>query len=398
MSLPLEGIRILDLSMYLPGPFCTRVLSDFGAEVIKVEQLSGEPGRHLYPKIGEKGALFYAVNRGKKSFAVDLKAEAGREIFLKLVQHADVVVEQFRPGVMERLGLGYDVLSQVNPRLIYCSITGYGHSGPLKYVAGHDVNYLSLAGVTGLTGTRNHPGMSGVQIADVAGGALQAVSGILLALLAREKTGRGQFCDVAMLDGAISLLAHSLAEYSALGRQPVCNGESLTGGYACYQIYATADGRYVSLGAVEAKFWQRFCERIGRPEYIPYQWDSTRREEILADIQAIMAGKTQQEWVDFFAGDDICFTPVLTLEEMIQHPQVKERNMVFKVENVEGSGQDLMLTGCAVKLSHTPAVITPIFPEVGEHTEALLRELGYSAQEIIRLQEQEVVACAKPTR
>lgn len=392
MTLPLEGIRILDLSMYLPGPFCTQILADFGAEVIKVEELSGEPGRQLYPVIGDKSALFYSVNRGKKSIALNLKSEIGKEIFIKLARQADVVVEQFRPGVMDRLGLAYEVLSQVNPRLIYCSISGYGHSGPLQYVAGHDLNYLSLAGVTGLTGTRNQPGMSGVQIADLAGGSLQAVSAILLALLAREKTGRGQFCDIAMLDGAVSLLAYSLAECSAQGRLPTCNGETLTGGYACYQIYATADGKFVSLGAVEFKFWKGFCERIGRPEYIPYQWDSNRQEEILADIQAIMAGKTRDEWVEFFADDDICFTPVLNLEEMSLHPQVKDRNMVIKMEDVEGSGQDLMLTGCAVKLSDTPAVIKPVFPELGEHTEALLQELGYSPQDIIRLKEQKVLA------
>lgn len=392
MSLPLEGIRILDLSMYLPGPFCTQILADFGAEVIKVEELNGEPGRHLYPKVGDKSALFYAVNRGKKSIALNLKSETGKEIFFKLARHADVVVEQFRPGVMERLGLGYEALSQVNPQLIYCSISGYGHSGPLQYVAGHDLNYLSLAGVTGLTGIRNRPGMSGVQIADLAGGSLQAVSAILLALLAREKTGRGQFCDIAMMDGALSLLAYSLAEWSGLGRLPVCNGETLTGGYACYQIYATADEKFVSLGAVEFKFWQRFCERIGRPEYIPYQWDSARQEEILADIKSIMAGKTQQEWEEFFADDDICFTPVLNLEEMIQHPQVKDRNMVIEMEDVQGSGKNMRLTGCAIKLSDTPAVVKPVFPELGEHTEALLQELGYSPQEIISLKEQKVLA------
>ncbi|HOQ09270.1 MAG TPA: CaiB/BaiF CoA-transferase family protein [Syntrophomonadaceae bacterium] len=392
MSLPLEGIRILDLSMYLPGPFCTQILADFGAEVIKIEELSGEWGRKLYPVIGDKSAIFYAVNRGKKSVAINLKSETGKEIFLRLAQHADVIVEQFRPGVMERLGLGYETLSKINPRLIYCSISGYGHSGPLQYAAGHDLNYLSLAGVTSLTGTRNQPGMSGVQIADIAGGSLQAVSAILLALLAREKIGRGQYCDIAMLDGAISLLAYSLAEWSGLGRLPLCNGEFITGGYACYQIYATADGKYVSLGAVEAKFWQRFCERIGRPEYIPYQWDSTRQEEILADIRAIMAGRTQQEWVDYFADEDICFTPVLNLEEMIQHPQVRDRNMVIIMEDVQGSGKNMVLTGCAIKLSHTPAVVKPVFPEIGEHTEAILQEIGYSREEIIRWKEEKILA------
>lgn len=391
MSLPLEGVKILDLSMYLPGPFCTQILADFGAEVIKIEEVGGEWGRRVYPVVGDQSALFYAVNRGKKSIAVNLKNEEGKEIFLNLVRHADVVVEQFRPGVMERLGLGYATLGQINKRLIYCSISGYGHSGPFQYVAGHDLNYLSLAGVTGLTGTRDQPGMSGVQIADLAGGSLQAVSGILLALLAREKTGRGQYCDIAMLDGAISLLAYSLAEWSGQGRLPGCNREMLTGGYACYQIYPTADNQFVSLGAVEAKFWQRFCERIDRPEYIPYQWASSRQDDILADIRVVMAGKTRQEWVDYFATDDICFTPVLNLQEMSQHPQVKDRNMVLVMEDVQGSSKNMMLTGCPIKLSHTPAEVQVAFPQLGEHTDILLQEIGYSPREIARLKEQKVL-------
>lgn len=392
MSLPLEGVRILDLSMYLPGPFCTQMLADFGAEVIKVEELGGEWGRRVYPVIGDKSTLFYAVNRGKKSIAIDLKTDEGKAIFFDLARHADVIVEQFRPGVMERLGLGYEKLDKVNPRLIYCSVSGYGHSGPLQYEAGHDLNYLSLAGVTGLTGTRDRPGMSGVQIADLAGGSMQAVSAILLALLAREKTGRGQYCDVAMMDGAISLLVYSLAEWSGQGTLPECNRGILTGGYACYQIYATADNEFVSLGAVEAKFWQRFCERIGRPEYIPYQWDSSRQDEILADIQAVMAEKTRQEWVEYFADADICFTPVLNLQEMTQHPQVKDRDMIVLMENVQGSGKNMMLTGCPIKLSYTPAVVKTVFPELGEHTDAVLQEIGYSPQEIASLKEQKILA------
>ena len=391
MSLPLEEVKILDLSMYLPGPFCTQLLADFGAEVIKIEETGGEWGRRVYPVVGDQSALFYAVNRGKKSIAVNLKTEEGKEIFLNLVRHADVVVEQFRPGVMERLGLDYETLGKINKRLIYCSISGYGHSGPLQYVAGHDLNYLSLAGVTGLTGTRDQPGMSGVQIADLAGGSLQAVSGILLALLAREKTGRGQFCDIAMLDGAISLLAYSLAEWSGLGILPGRNRGILTGGYACYQIYATADNQFISLGAVEAKFWQRFCEKIDRQQYVSCQWDGDRQDDILADIQSVMASKTRQEWEDFFADDDICFTPVLNLQEMAQHPQVKNRNMIIVMEDAQGSGKNMMLTGCPIKLSHTPAEVQVAFPQLGEHTDIILQRIGYSPREITRLKEEKVL-------
>ncbi|NLB52477.1 MAG: CoA transferase [Syntrophomonadaceae bacterium] len=392
MTLPLEGIRILDLTMYLPGPFGTQMLADFGAEVIKVEELGGEWGRKVYPVVGEKSALFYAVNRGKKSIAINLKSDQGKELFKQLCMTADVVVEQFRPGVMDRLGLGYQELKKENSRLIYCSISGYGHSGPLQYAAGHDLNYLSIAGITGLTGSSEHPELSGVQIADLAGGSLVAVISMLLALQAREKTGQGQYCDVAMMDGALSLLVYSLAEWSGIERLPHRGKEILTGGYACYQVYKTADDRFVSLGAVEYKFWQGFCERIGRPDYGPYQWDFSRQEEILSDIRQIMAGKTQQEWVEFFAADDICFTPVLTLEEMCEHPQVKERKMVFILEDLAGSGKNMAITGSPIKLSDTPAVIKPVYPELGEHTDDVLSQLGYSLEDITRLKEEKVIA------
>lgn len=392
MTLPLEGIRILDLTMYLPGPFGMQMLADFGAEVIKVEELGGEWGRKLYPVVGENSALFYAVNRGKKSIAVNLKTDKGKEIFKQLCKTADVVVEQFRPGVMDRLGLGYHDLIKENSRLIYCSISGYGHSGPLQYVAGHDLNYLSIAGITGLTGSSEHPGLSGVQIADIAGGSLISVISILLALQAREKTGQGQYCDVAMMDGALSLLVYSLAEWSGFEKLPSRGKDLLTGGYACYQVYKTADDRFVSLGAVEYKFWQGFCERIGHPDYAPFQWDFARQEEILSSIRQIMAGKTRQEWVNFFAADDICFTPVLTLEEMSQHPQVKEREMVIMLDNLAGSGKNMAITGSPIKLSNTPAVIKPVYPVLGQHTDDILSQIGYLKEDITRLKEENIIA------
>ncbi len=392
MSQPLEGIRVLDLTMYLPGPFGSQLLADFGAEVIKVEEIDGEWGRKVYPVIGEKSALFYAVNRGKKSIAINLKSHEGKAIFKRLCTTADVVIEQFRPGVMDRLGLGFKDLTPLNQGLIYCSISGYGHSGPLQYTAGHDLNYLSIGGVTGLTGTVEQPCIAGVQIADLAGGSLMAVSAVLLALLSRQKTGRGQFCDIAMLDGAVSLLAFSLAEWSGIGRLPVRSQEILTGAYACYQIYPTADNAFVSLGAIEAKFWQGFCKLVGRPEYIEKQWDISSQAEILADIRQILLGKTRQEWVNHFAAVDICFTPVLDLAEMSRHPQVRDREMVIMIENIEGSGQNMAITGCPIKLSLTPAEVEPVFPELGAHTDEILQEAGYALTEIEQLKKKMVIA------
>lgn len=393
MSLPLEGVRILDLSRYLPGPFCTQILADFGAEVIKVEDpKGGDLGRSLTPCIEGESARFYTVNRNKKSISLDLRKEEGKAIFKKLVASADVVVDQFRPGVMAQMGLGYDQLREINERLIYCAITGYGLTGPLRDVAGHDLNYLSLAGVTGLTGTyQGPPAMSGVQIADIAGGTLYAVIAILLALASREKNGKGQLCDVAMLDGSISLLAYTLGEWSGWGRLPERGNDVLTGGYACYNVYQTKDNQYVSLGAVEDKFWAEFCERIGRPEYIKMQWDTAQQPEVIADVKEIMRGKTRDEWVEFFASSDICFTPVLTLEEMCEQPQVVAREMILKLRNVRNSGKDVALTGVPVKLSETPGKAVLTFPKLGEHNEEILTAMGFSAADMERLRRDGVI-------
>lgn len=384
MSLPLEGIKILDLSRYLPGPFCTQILADFGAEVIKVEDpKGGDLGRSLTPLIEGESARFYTVNRNKKSITLDLKQEEGKAIFRKLVASSDVVVDQFRPGVMKKMGLDYENLRTINEGIIYCAITGYGWTGPLRDAAGHDLNYLNLSGVTELTGTyQGMPAMSGVQIADIAGGTLYAVIAILLALSSREKTGQGQLCDVAMMDGSISLLAYTLGEWAGWGRLPERGNDVLTGGYACYNVYKTKDQRYVSLGAVEDKFWAEFCVKIERPKYIKSQWNMSVQQDILADVRKIMLGKTRDEWVKFFAGSDICFTPVLTLEEMCSHPQVLARDMIIKLSNVKGSGRDVPLTGVAIKLSGTPGVAKLTFPQLGEHTDSILNEIGYPNSEI----------------
>ncbi|HEX3011833.1 MAG TPA: CoA transferase, partial [Syntrophomonadaceae bacterium] len=253
MTLPLEGIKVLDLSRYLPGPFCTQLLADFGAEVIKVEDpRGGDLGRHLAPLIENQSARFYTVNRNKKSITLDLKQEEGKAAFKKLVLNSDVVVDQFRPGVMDKLGLGYENLREVNDKIIYCTLTGYGLNGPLRNTAGHDINYLSLAGITELTGTsQGKPAICAAQIADIAGGSLYSVIAILLALAARDKTGQGQLCDIAMMDGAVSLLSYTLGEWSGWGRLPERGGDVLTGGYAFYNIYQTKDNKYVSLGALE---------------------------------------------------------------------------------------------------------------------------------------------------
>lgn len=387
MSLPLEGIKVLDLSRYLPGPLATQILADFGAEVIKIEDRKGELGRFLPPMIQDTSARFYTVNRNKKSMTLDLKQPEGKEVFKKLAAEADIIVDQFRPDVMNKLGLGYDTLKKINPQIIYCIITGYGLTGPMRDIAGHDLNYLNIAGITELLGTKDGPpAMSGVQIADTAGGSLYSVIAILLALAARGKTGKGQLCDIAMMDGALSLLSYSIGEWSGgEGNLPKRGGELLTGGYATYNIYECKDGKYVSLGAVEEKFWVNFCKKLGKEEFIPLQMEITRQPELITSIQSIMLSKTRDEWVEFFSEADICFTPVLTLDEMVHHPQVLSRNMIRTMPNFLGSGKNLVCTGVPIKLSETPGEAKLVFAKTGEHTNEILTHLGYSSAQIEHL-------------
>ena len=374
----------MDLSRYLPGPLATQILADFGAEVIKVEDRNGELGRHLPPLIEETSARFYSVNRNKKSITLDLKKPAAKEIFKQLVKTADVVIDQFRPDVMNKLGLGYETLKTINDRLIYCIITGYGLNGPMRNAAGHDLNYLNTAGVTELNGTMGGPpSMCGVQIADTAGGSLYTVISVLMALAARERTGKGQLCDVAMMDGALSLLSYTIGEWSGGdGKPPVRGGELLTGGYATYNIYECKDKRFVSLGAVEFKFWTDFCKKLGKEAYIDLQMIPEKQPGILADIRKIMRTKTRDEWVAFFSDSDICFTPVLSLDEVCEHPQVNARGMIKKLTNFKGSGKDLVVTGVPIKLSETPGEVVLKFADIGEHNEEILAAIGYTKQTI----------------
>lgn len=391
MTLPLEGIKVLDVSQYLPGPLCTQILADYGAEVVKVESLRGELGRTLEPVIGKNSSRFYSVNRNKKSITIDFKNSNGKEVFKNLVKTADVLVDQFRPGVMDKLGIGYDVLKEVNPRLVYCSLSGYGLTGPMVKAAGHDINYLNVAGISGLTGTaEGTPAMSSVQFADVGGGTYCAVIAILLALAARDRTGKGQLCDVAMMDGSLYLLAYALGEMSGSGLMPEMHKGTIGGGYPCYNNYETKDHRYVSCGMVEGKFYKEFVEKLGHPEYFERQYDDSQAD-IFESIKAIMLTKTQAEWVEFFAESDICFSPVLNIAEVLEHPQVKARELITKVENVDNSGKDVLVVTTPVKLSETPAQIKLVFPGLGEHNKEQLLSAGYTEAEIKKLEEEKAV-------
>ena len=391
---PLENIRILDLSRYLPGPFSTQILADFGAEVIKLEEpVKGELGRGLEPLVGGTSSRYYTVNRNKGSITLNLKEVQGKDLFRRLIPEFDVLFDQFRPGFMEEIGLGYEELKKINPRLIYCALSGYGQTGPYKKVAGHDLNYLSLAGVTGLNGNAedNRPSLSGVQMADIAGGGLYATIGLLLAVIAREKTGEGQLVDVSMLDGSISLLQYTLGEWSGWGALPQRGEGVLAGGYACYNIYRTKDEKAVSLGAVEGKFWAGFCTKLGLEQYIEKQYDRAAQKSIIEEVAEIILTKNRDEWVDFFADSDICFTPVLDMQEMTEHPQVKAREMIQVYNNQSTAGQNIYIAGTPLKLSATPGKAELKFAEVGSENMRIFESIGLSPTEIEELEKKGII-------
>jgi len=387
--MPLRDVIIIDLTRQLPGPFCTQILADFGAQVIKIEGPDGDPIRGQGPRLHKESAYFLGVNRNKRSLVLNLKAKRGKEVFFRLAQRADVIIEGFRPGVMERLGIGYTEIRKINPRIIYCSLSGYGQDGPYRNRPGHDINYIALGGILGVTGRKNSaPVIPGGQIADLTGGLLAAL-GLMLGLWARQKTGRGQYIDVAMLDGVISWLPFYLGEYMTEDKIPKRGEMLLNGGYACYNVYETKDGAYMTLGALEPHFWEAFCREIGREDLIPDQFAAGKRQkEMIQELQKIFMQRTQQEWIKFWEEKNVPCEPVLSLEEVIYHPQVLFRRMFVEIEHpTEGRIKQL---GIPIKLSETPGKLRTPPPLLGEHTQEILLQLGYSPQEVKELRQEGV--------
>lgn len=392
---PLDGIKVLDLTRLLPGAVATMMLGDFGAEIIKIEEPGlGDPMRQSRAGINHPSGYFLVTNRNKRSLALNLKHPAGREIFLKLVEQADVVIEGFRPGVMERLRLDYETLRQLNPRLIYCALTGYGQDGPYRHQAGHDINYISTAGLLGVNGAKEGPPtIPGVQIADLAGGSLHAVIGILLALQARAQTGAGQMVDISMTDCSLALMYIPFATYLANGAQPQRGAEGLTGRYACYHVYETQDGRHLALGALEPKFWENLCHQLSRADLIPLQFSNSRQTELIAKLTAIFQTKTANEWLNEFAEVDTCLTLVKGIAEMMDDPQVIHRGLIGELDHPTAGR--LKQIAPTVQLSATPGAMQAPPPELGEHTRAILSELGYTAALIEQWAQAGVITAAE---
>ena len=377
----LKGIRILDLTRLLPGPYCSMMLADFGAEVIKIEEpLEGDYARNFPPFQNGFGFWHLQLNRNKKSLAVDLKTVEGKEVFFRLLSKADVVMESYRPGVLKRLGIDYESARRINPKIVYCSLSGYGKKGPRANEADHDINYVSLAGVTSMSGEKNgRPAIPGVLMADMNAASLAAVS-ILIALRHADKTGEGQEIEVALYNSALSLMPGAASLYFGSGFVAERGNNWLSGAYANYNIYETKDHRYLAVGALEKKFWANLCTVLGRTDMIDMLDNENNHREAKDDLNTEFKKKTLSEWEKLLAGKDTCTTPVLNFDEALSADQTLANDMVLTIDDSEVGCYKQM--GFPIKMSGTPGSLRNRAPRLGENTAELLKECGYSDEEI----------------
>lgn len=388
----LDGILILDLTRLLPGAFCSQMLADLGARVIKVEQPGrGDYNRDFAPRARHESGSFLLLNRNKESLTLNLKSEEGTSIFRRLAARADVVLEGFRPGVMGRLGVGYETLRKGNPKLVYCAISGFGQDGPYARVAGHDLNYMAIAGALQLFGKAGDgPIVPGLSIADVGGGSLMAAVGILAALRSRDRTGEGQFVDVSMTDGAVAWLAYHGADTLFAGVEPRGGERPFLGEAACYNVYRCRDGRHLTVGCIESEFWARFCSAAGLEDEVGDQWPTGKAAKAQRErVARRLAERDCAEWIALMQERDVPVARSNTIAEAFGDPQLEHRGMLQWIDHPrEGRIPQL---GFPVKLSGTPATMRAPPPMLGEHTTAILRDLGVESDAVDRLREEGVV-------
>jgi len=386
--MPLEGIHVLDLSRLAPGPYCSMLLGDMGADVLMVEAppeaLHSVAVPHLRAENedeAERALAYNALARNKRSIVLNLRTQEARQVFYRLAESADVVLEGFRPGVVKRLGVDYETLRPLNPRLVYCSLSGYGQDGPYVNMVGHDINYISVGGALGAIGWPDQPPAIPLNvIADFAGGGLHAAFAILAALLAREKTGRGQFVDIAMSDGVMYLLAMPFTMYFYNGSVVRPGQHLLNGAAPNYNVYETSDGGWISLGSLEPHFYANLCRAMGREDFIPHQYDASKREEIFSYFREQFRTRTRGEWFEHLRQHDICVAPVYSLDEAAADPHNRARGMVVEVDHPKLG--PVRQVGIGPKLSETPGQVRTTAPRPGQHTDEVLASLGYAPEQI----------------
>jgi crotonobetainyl-CoA:carnitine CoA-transferase CaiB-like acyl-CoA transferase len=378
---PLSGIRVLDLTLLYPGPLATMMLADMGADVVRLEHPSRPDLVHLVPPfVGNESAAYLSLNRSKRSLALDTGKEEGRKVFFDLVKTSDLVVEQFRPGVLDKIGIAYEQAVPHNPSIIYVSITGFGQDGPYRTKPGHDINYMGLAGLLSQMKKGKEMALPGFQTADVAGGAYMSVMACLAGLWHREKTGKGQKIDVSMMDGILPLLTLQLAQYwGSRGKEETIH--FLDGSFSCYGVYECADGKAVSLGALEPKFWAGFCTMANRPEWLPLQFPVGEEiSRVRGEVAALFKTKSREEWLELAEGHDVCLSSVNEMEDLEHDPQIRARQMIIETEHE--NGLKLKGVGLPIKFSESKPEDPEPAPAVGQHSVEILKEAGYSSAKI----------------
>ncbi len=391
MSYPLKNLKILDFTYLLPGPYGTMMLADLGADIIKIENPNNpDMLRMLPPVVNGISAVYAHINRGKKSLALDLKSPEAKDIIYKLVKNYDIVIEQFRPGVLEKLGFGYNHLKKINPDIIYCSLTGYGQTGTYANRAGHDINYMALSGVDSFSGKKDTgPSLHGIQIADIASGAKNMVIGVLAAYIKRQYTGKGDYIDISITDGVFAMSAFTTAAFLEGEALPEPENQMLNGG-GIYDYYATLDGRFLSVGPIEPKFFQSFCQAIGYTEIlhnIDFSQEAVKQHK--KKIAAIIASQPLSHWVTVFSHIDACIEPVRTLEEAIHNPPLSERDMIVSISNEKGSL--FKQIGNPIRFSSGNYIAHLAGVSLGYNNDEILTSIGYNKDIINKLYDSKVI-------